>query len=65
MATCTARAVRAVRRPTPPLLRVVEREWQVYRRLWRGLAFSTFLSPILFLAAMGVGLGEPHRQVVG
>jgi lipooligosaccharide transport system permease protein len=37
---------------------VVEREFQVYRRLWRGLAFSMFLNPILFLAAMGVGLGN-------
>jgi lipooligosaccharide transport system permease protein len=58
MATSTAPAPPVVRRSTPPLLRVVEREWQVYRRLWRGLAFSTFLSPILFLAAMGVGLGN-------
>ena len=56
----TARVGRA--RPTPPILRVVEREWQVYRRLWRGLAFSTFLSPVLFLAAMGLGLGEPRRR---
>ncbi len=29
----------------------------VYRRVWRGSMFSTFLSPVLFLAAMGVGLG--------
>jgi lipooligosaccharide transport system permease protein len=43
---------------TPPLVRVVEREFAVYRRLWRGLAFSMFLNPILFLAAMGVGLGN-------
>ncbi len=42
---------------TPALLRVVEREARVYRRLWRGLAFSTFLTPVLFLAAMGLGLG--------
>ncbi len=28
-----------------------------YRRIWRGTLFSTFLSPILFLAAMGIGLG--------
>jgi lipooligosaccharide transport system permease protein len=42
---------------TPPVLRVVEREMRVYRRLWRGLVFSTFLTPVLFLAAMGVGLG--------
>jgi len=42
---------------TPPLLRVVEREALVYARLWRGLAFSTFVQPALYLAAMGVGLG--------
>jgi lipooligosaccharide transport system permease protein len=39
------------------MLRVVEREWQVYRRLWRGNAASMFLNPVLFLAAMGLGLG--------
>jgi lipooligosaccharide transport system permease protein len=43
---------------TPSLLRVVEREMRVYRRLWRGLVFSTFLTPVLFLAAMGLGLGH-------
>jgi lipooligosaccharide transport system permease protein len=42
---------------TAPLLRVVEREAQVYRRLWRGSAFTSFVIPILFLAAIGVGLG--------
>ena len=42
---------------TPPVVRVVEREMRVYRRLWRGLVFSTFLNPVLFLAAMGLGLG--------
>jgi lipooligosaccharide transport system permease protein len=30
----------------------------VYRRTWRGSVFSTVLSPVLFLAAMGVGLGS-------
>ena len=39
------------------MLRVVEREWVVSRRLWRGAVFSTFLAPVLFLAAMGLGLG--------
>ncbi len=27
-------------------------------RTWRGTVFSTFLNPILFLAAIGVGLGS-------
>ncbi|MBI3687161.1 MAG: ABC transporter permease [Actinobacteria bacterium] len=29
-----------------------------YRRTWRGSAASTVLTPVLFLAAMGVGLGS-------
>jgi lipooligosaccharide transport system permease protein len=37
--------------------RVWQRNWLVYRRLWhRSLAFG-FLQPILFLTAMGLGLG--------
>lgn len=43
---------------TPPMLRVVERELLVFKRLWRGWASSLFVSPILFLTAMGVGLGD-------
>jgi lipooligosaccharide transport system permease protein len=43
---------------TPPMLRVVEREYRVWARLWRGLAFSTFVAPALYLAAMGIGLGK-------
>ena len=30
----------------------------MYRSTWRGSAFSTVLSPVLFLAAMGLGLGS-------
>ncbi len=29
-----------------------------YRRTWMGSVFSSFLSPLLYLAAMGVGLGK-------
>ena len=42
---------------TPPVMRVVEREMRVFARLWRSAVFSTFLAPVLFLAAMGLGLG--------
>jgi lipooligosaccharide transport system permease protein len=48
------------------VLRVVEREALVYRRLWRGSVFSHFVAPILYLAAMGVGLGglvDAHNQL--
>lgn len=41
-----------------PALRVLEAEAVHYRRAWRGSAVSTFLTPILYLLAMGVGLGE-------
>lgn len=43
---------------TPAFLRVVEGEARVYRRVWRGSVISTFLNPILFLLAMGIGLGR-------
>jgi len=29
----------------------------LYRRTWRGSIFGTFLTPVMFLVAMGVGLG--------
>ena len=40
-----------------PVLRVMEHHALVYRRTWRGSVFSTFLTPVLFLVAMGIGLG--------
>ena len=42
---------------TPPLVRVVERQARVWRLLWRGSVFSSFVTPVLFLAAIGLGLG--------
>ena len=50
---------------TPPVLRVVEREMVVFARLWRSAVFSTFLSPVLFLAAMGLGLGGLVKEHTG
>ena len=38
-------------------LRVLEYNLAVYRRIWQATLFSTFLSPVLFLTAMGIGLG--------
>ncbi len=43
---------------TPLALRVFESEARVYRRTWRGSMISSFLNPILYLAAMGIGLGS-------
>lgn len=45
----------------PSSLQLVLRQYDywvtVYRRTWRGSVISSFLLPLLFLAAMGVGLG--------
>jgi len=43
---------------TPRMLRVVEGEFVVWKRLWRGSLFQTVVQPLLFLTAMGLGLGE-------
>ena len=40
-----------------PALRIVEREAQIFRRLWRATVFSSLVTPLMFLAAMGLGLG--------
>jgi lipooligosaccharide transport system permease protein len=51
-------------------LRVLEHHLTVYRRTWKGSVFMSFVSPILFLTAMGLGLGSlisrgPVRTVDG
>lgn len=38
-------------------IRVVQRNALVYRRVWRGSVFSSFLQPFLYLLAMGLGVG--------
>jgi lipooligosaccharide transport system permease protein len=38
--------------------RVLEFNARVYRRTWRGGLVTTFLSPVLFLASLGFGLGR-------
>jgi lipooligosaccharide transport system permease protein len=50
-------------------VRVLQRNMLVYRRTFRGSIFSSFVTPLLFLTAMGVGLGsfitEQGRDVIG
>ena len=43
---------------TPAAVRVLEHELLVYRRSFRGSLVSSFLNPVLYLAAMGFGLGS-------
>ncbi len=38
--------------------RVLQRNLLVYRRIWRGSIFGSFLTPMLYLTAMGIGLGS-------
>ena len=44
-------------RPSSAIGRVFEHRFLSYRRTFRASLFSSFLSPVLFLAAMGIGLG--------
>src|SRR5437588_3611124 len=52
------------------LLRFLEHHALLYRRTWKGSMFVSFISPLLFLGAMGFGLGSlisrgPVRTVDG
>jgi lipooligosaccharide transport system permease protein len=38
--------------------RLLQRNLLVYRRTWRGSLFGSFLTPLLYLTAMGIGLGS-------
>lgn len=44
--------------PANTTLRVVEHHLTVYKSTWRGSLVSSFLAPVLYLAAMGIGLGS-------
>src|SRR5690242_9921726 len=43
---------------TPASIRVLQHNLVVYKRTWRGGGVFSFLSPLLYLAAMGLGLGS-------
>ncbi len=47
----------ALAHPTSTIARVVEHRLLEYRHTFRASLFSSFLTPVLFLAAMGLGLG--------
>jgi len=46
------------RSPLAGLAAAYEHMWLLYRRTWRGSIFGSFVQPVLFLLAMGVGLGS-------
>jgi lipooligosaccharide transport system permease protein len=48
----------ALARPRATFGRVFEHRWLQYRRTFRASIFSSFLSPVMFLTAMGLGLGS-------
>lgn len=47
----------ALAHPTSAVTRVFEHRFLLYRRTFRASLFSSFATPVLFLTAMGVGLG--------
>ena len=48
----------ALAHPSSTIGRVFESRWLQYRRTFRASIFTSFLSPVLFLTAMGLGLGS-------
>jgi lipooligosaccharide transport system permease protein len=50
---------------TPLTVRVVEHQAQIFRRFWRGSATFYVLNPVLFLAAIGFGLGGLVQESTG
>ena len=50
------------RAPLAPSAAQSQSNLLVYRRTWRGSLFGSFLSPLLFLAAMGIGLGRSSTR---
>ncbi len=53
----------AARASAPPTMadavgRQVDYWFTLYKRVWRGTVISSFLVPLLYLAAMGIGLGS-------
>ncbi len=49
----------------PPSLRVLRYHLYTYLRTWRSSLTTSFLAPVLYLAAMGVGLGSLINHHVG
>lgn len=48
----------------PLALRVVEANARAYRRVWKGTVVTAFVTPLLFLLAMGRGVGTLVQQGV-
>jgi lipooligosaccharide transport system permease protein len=48
--------------PAALALRVVEHQVHIYRRFWRGPVVGYILTPLLFLGAMGLGVGGLVEQ---
>ena len=48
----------------PPALRAYQYNLLAYKRTWRGSVTTTFLYPVLYLAAIGVGLGFGLQNII-
>ena len=59
-------AAHAARRPTPMWARSVSYWMYQYKRTWRGSITTSFLFPVLYLTAIGLGVGSLiHGSVAG
>jgi lipooligosaccharide transport system permease protein len=62
----TPRSTPQPRLPTPAPWRPVFGSWlTAYKRTWRGSIFGRFLSPLLFLLSIGLGLGSLVNKSAG
>jgi lipooligosaccharide transport system permease protein len=61
----TGRALVVSQPHTPYVWRVVENQLQVYLKFWRGPLIAYVVTPTLFLAALGVGVGGLISQRSG
>ncbi len=43
--------------PSGGMLAVLERHLTVYKRVWQGSVFSSFILPVLFVLSIGIGVG--------
>lgn len=50
---------------TAAMTRVLEREIRVWRHFWRSTVVFNFINPLMFLAALGLGLGGLVERSTG
>ncbi|WP_370328111.1 ABC transporter permease [Euzebya sp.] len=44
---------------------IVDREWRVFKRVWRSIMFGSIVEPVVYLLAFGYGFGALVAEVAG